>query len=126
MEIHRDFLRALPRRSFDICDVATKKDCGTVACVAGWIPFVPQFRKSGFESYIVYDEEYDFRYKGENVNILHEGAKFFGLTEEERSELFYPDSYKRGWAATPKDAAKKLDKIVRNARKERMKAGLKV
>lgn len=126
LEIHRDFLWALPRKRFDICDVASKRECGTVACVAGWVPFVPQFRRAGFKPCLVYSDGYDFKYKGEWTSIMSEAAWFFGLTEEERNDLFYPESYKRRWNATPKDAAKKLDKIIKQARKERLAAGLKV
>lgn len=126
MEIHRDFMFNLPRKRFDICDIASKRSCGTVACVAGWVPFVPQFRKSGFKPCLIYNEDYNFQYKGEFIDIMSEAAHFFGLTPKEKEELFYPDGYKRNWKATPKDAAKKLDKIIKQARKERLAAGLKV
>lgn len=126
MEIHSDFLRTLPRKRFDICYIASKRACGTVACVAGWVPFVPQFRRAGFKPCLMYGDDYDFQYKDFYVNIMREAATFFGLTEEERKELFYPNGYKRQWNATPKDAAKKLDKIIKQAREERLAAGLKV
>lgn len=81
------FLETVPKKNFDISLFYDQKECGTVACAAGWAGLMPCFRKRGFKindnGYPKYKNDYGFRAVEE----------FFGLGSSESRHLFSATNY---------------------------------
>ncbi len=109
-----DFLVTVPVKQFNIYDICSETECGTVACVAGWAGYVPAFRKAGLKSD---PERRNILYLGkEFVGDVREPLRnvqnFLGLTLHEANNLFLRNGYSGSGRITQKMAAKKLREIV--------------
>ncbi len=117
-----DFLEKLPRKQFDICEIASKDEaCGTVACVAGWAGFVPAFRRAGLKMVDEGKSSGKLSLMVNGVvkdNLLGAVAMFLGLSWRDEADLFWPSGYDKA-NVTPKDAAKKIRRLVAAKKKER-------
>lgn len=75
LTILRDHLASLPDRQFDITDYVQEKDCGTVACVAGWANIL---------------------FKSRDQQSVTAARKRLDLTADQSSKLFYPRGFMDG------------------------------
>lgn len=116
------FLDRLPKKKFYMGEWCAgwneEKGCGTTACMFGWLPAIPFFKKIGL-SYRPgpYDStEILFRGSWHPPHLI--GAEIFGLEKYEASNLFIPTGKMLGlpmmsFNATPREAAKYLRRFVR-------------
>jgi hypothetical protein len=82
----RDFLATLPDKQFNMGVWSRQLSCGTAACIGGWA------------EHLIFGE-IDSERSERTV------AAALGLSREQESELFYPDSYNR----TTAEAVRVLD-----------------
>jgi hypothetical protein len=72
---------------------ATANFCGTAACALGHAGIMPEFRKLGLKLKFPrrpseWNNLYEGRVEFDGLSSEYAGAKFFGLTHEEASNLF--------------------------------------
>ena len=88
----RDFLKKLPEEKFNMSDWVEHKDCGTVACIAGWGEILFDKEKEIEAAKAKYIEEKpQWRYDAPMVaytSVIGEGV--FGLSKVDARDLFVP------------------------------------
>lgn len=93
-----------------------KNLCGTAACALGSAAIYAPFNAMGLK--LAEDESGFFAtgtltpsYMGEDG--VDAGSKFFGITEEEATDLFIPEEYEKNCHyITPRDVAKRVQKVI--------------
>src|ERR1700734_4537162 len=130
-----DFLRLVPRKSFNIgCwsqttveeDVSKhihKRDhteCGFAACAMGWACQIPSFKRAGLR---LVTPSYDLSWGNETFfpsswpefedeTAYAAAAKFFDISHDEATSLFSPTSYS-SLSVTPTQVANKIEKLIK-------------
>jgi len=93
----RDVIAALPPAQFDMRELGTKNECGTVACIAGWACEVLGTGN---------DRDY---------GTTSVATEMFGITQGQAHELFWLGSAEPGsklWLAGPDHAVRVLDHLL--------------
>lgn len=99
----------IPPSSDVIAEYPAVKDfCNTACCAFGHMAFWPPFREQGLKikynhrPYVAYE-----KYHGDNAAKL-----FFGLTEGQTIDLFFPSRYPDRNKITPQDVIKKIEGLL--------------
>jgi hypothetical protein len=101
-----DILEKLPDDNFDMGQWGEhegrhkpKQDnyCGTVACVLGWASLDPGLRRQGLKGLWTHSRYYDntisssLSVEFDGLRDADAGKEFFGLSDEEKIQLFFDD-----------------------------------
>lgn len=110
------FIEKLPEKKFDIHSMVAKKnkhgDCGTVCCIAGWLPKV--FPGNWYWKKTVSENLYPVRRGSDAADSICEAMTFLNIPAEERG-LFFSYGYPID-GATPRAAAERLRMVAQKAK----------
>lgn len=108
-----DYMRALKPSKFDFSSwwdghepKNGKPACGTVACIAGHAPSIPEFYEKGLR--LIHGGALALRRGGRNISYgANAMAAVLGIPEQDAIELFV-----HGSVGTPAQAAKRIDRYL--------------